>query len=111
MIAEEIFSEKGKTAEDAILHQVLLYNIARQLKRLLVVASVDATQYYDRVAHAMMALTLRAYKFRQSSMMVMLQPIQNIRYYLRTGYDESTPYPEGRTTKSRASAKVTRWSH
>ena len=62
MIPEEIFSEKGKTAEDAILQQVLVYNIARQLKHPLIVASVDAVQCYDRVAHAMTALTLRPTK-------------------------------------------------
>ena len=39
---EKIYSEMGKTAEDAILHQVLLFDIARQLKRPLLVASVDA---------------------------------------------------------------------
>ena len=44
MIPEEIFSEKGRTVEDAILQQVLVYNIARQLKRQLMVALVDATQ-------------------------------------------------------------------
>eukprot|EP00985_Skeletonema_marinoi_P002194 scaffold888_cov159-Skeletonema_marinoi.AAC.1 len=60
-IPEEIFSEKGKTAEDAILQQVLMYDIARITKRPLLVAQVDASQCYDRVAHAMAALTLRAY--------------------------------------------------
>ena len=64
MIPEEIFSEKGKTAEDAILQQVLVYDIARQLKRPPVVASVDAAQCCDRVAHTMTPLTLRAYKVR-----------------------------------------------
>ena len=30
MVPEEIFSEKGKTAEDAILQQMLVYDLARQ---------------------------------------------------------------------------------
>lgn len=30
IVPEEIYSEKGRTAEDAVLHQVLAYNIARQ---------------------------------------------------------------------------------
>ena len=64
MIPEEIFSEKGKAAEDAILQQVLIYDIVRQLKRPLAVASVDAAQRYARVSHAMKALTLWAYKVR-----------------------------------------------
>ena len=85
MVPEEVYSEKGKTAEDAILHQVLIYDLARQLRRPLPVASVDASQCYDRIAHAMASLTLRAYKVRQSSVLAMLHPIQNMECCLRTG--------------------------
>ena len=60
MILEEIFSEKEKMAEDVILPHVLVYNITRQLKRPLLLASVYATQCYNRVDYAMIALTLRA---------------------------------------------------
>ena len=42
MVPEEIFSEKGKTSEDAIMRQVLVYDLARQWKQPLPVASVDA---------------------------------------------------------------------
>ena len=48
----------GKSAEDAMLQQILAYDVVGQSKRPLVVASVDAAQYHDRVAHAMTALTL-----------------------------------------------------
>ena len=99
LVPEEIYSAKGKTSEDAILHQVLMYDIARQLRRPLLVASVDASQCYDRVAHAMAALILRAYKVRQSSVMGMLQPIQCMEYYLRTGFGESTSFSGGKHDK------------
>ena len=36
-VPEEIYSEKGKTPEDAILQQVLVYELARQLRRPLLV--------------------------------------------------------------------------
>ena len=39
LIQDEIFSEKGRTAEDAILQQVLMYDIAHQLRRPLLVAT------------------------------------------------------------------------
>ena len=89
LVPEEIYSEKGKMPEDAILQQVLMYDIARQLRRPLLVASVDAAQCYDRIAHAVASLTLRAYKVRQSSVASMLTPIQSTEYYLRTGFGES----------------------
>ena len=41
-VPEEIYSEKGRTAEDAVLHQVLAYDIARQKRTPLIVALVDA---------------------------------------------------------------------
>ena len=50
MVPEEIYSSKGRTAEDAIIQQVLMYDIARMTKRPLLVAQVDAAQCYDRVA-------------------------------------------------------------
>ena len=72
MVPEETYSEKGKTAENAILHQVLIYDLARQLRRPLLIASVDASQCYDRIAHAMASLPLRAYKVRQIPVLAML---------------------------------------
>ena len=72
-----------------------MYNIARQLKRLLLVASVDAAQCYDRMAHAMAALTLRAHKVNQSSVGAMLEPIQEMEYYIKTGYGESKTFSGG----------------
>ena len=78
LVPEEIYSEKGKTQEDAILQQVLVYDIAQQLRRSLPVASVDIAQCYNRKAHAVASLTLRAYTVQQSSMVSMLTPIQSM---------------------------------
>ena len=60
---------------------------------------MDATQCYDRVAHTMASLTLRVYKVRQISVMEMLEPIQNMEYYLRTGFGESSKYLGGKDNK------------
>ena len=99
MVPEEIYNEKGKTAEDAILQQVLAYDLACQWKRPLLVASVDASQCYDRIAHSMAALTLRAYKVHASSVMGMLNPIHCMEFYLRTGYGESKTCVGGKENK------------
>ena len=53
LIPEEIFSEKGRTAEDALFQQVLIFDIVCQKKVPLAVASIDASQCYDRIGHAM----------------------------------------------------------
>ena len=75
LVREEIYNKKGNTPEDAMLHQVLTYDITQQLGSLLLVVSVDAAQCYDRIAHAVPSLTLLAYKVRQNSVASMLIPI------------------------------------
>ena len=47
LVPEEIYSEKGRIAEDAVLHQVLAYDIARQKQAPLIVASVNADQIHS----------------------------------------------------------------
>ena len=43
LVPEKIYSKKGRTAEDAVLHQVLVYGIARQKQAPLGMASADAS--------------------------------------------------------------------
>ena len=40
LVPEEVLSKKGRTAEDTVLHQVLVYDNARQKRALIIVASV-----------------------------------------------------------------------
>ena len=96
MIPEEIYSSKGKTAEDAILQQVLLYDIARITKRPLLVAQVDAAQCYDRVALAAASLTLQAFNVPNSAVQSMLRPLHNMEFFLRTGFGQSESYFGGK---------------
>ena len=48
MVPEEIYNDKGRTSEDGLLQQVLVYDLARQWRRPLLVASIDASQCYQR---------------------------------------------------------------
>ena len=96
LVPDEIYSEKGRTAEDAILTQVLAYDIARQQRAPFIVASVDAAQCYDRVAHAMLALTLRASKVPESSVNCMLKPLREMEFFVRTAYGQSESYVGGK---------------
>ena len=58
LIPPEIFIKLGRTAEDGLLQQVLVFDIARQTKVPLIVSSINASQCYDRIAHLVAALTL-----------------------------------------------------
>ena len=89
IVPEEIFSEKERTAEDAVLAQVLAYDIARQKRAPFIVASVDAAQCYDRIAHSIAAFLLKASKVPDSSIRCMLKPIQEMEFFIRTAFGES----------------------
>ena len=67
IVPEEIFSKKERTAEDAVLAQVLAYDITRQKRAPFIVALVNAAQYYDRITHSIAALSLKASKVLDSS--------------------------------------------
>ena len=75
VVPHEIFSKKERTAEDAVLAQVMAYDIARQKQAPFIVASDNAAQCYDRIAHSIAALSLRASKVLESLIGCMLKPI------------------------------------
>merc|ERR1711884_401283 len=92
IVPEEIFSEKERTAEDAVLAQVLAYDIARQKRAPFIVASVDAAQCYDRIAHSIAVLLLRASKVPESSIRCMLKPLCEMEFFICTAVGESDLY-------------------
>ena len=97
--------EKGRTAEDTILHQVLAYDIVRQKRAPFIVALVDAAQCDDRMAHYIMALASRVGKVPKSSVNYMLQPLRKMEFYIRTGYSESKTFVGGKNNLKQGGAQ------
>ncbi len=60
LIPEEIFSEQNRTADNGGLAKTLFYDIARQTRTPAAIASVDASNCYDRIAHAMASLIFQS---------------------------------------------------
>ena len=58
LMPEETFSEKNRMADDGTLCKILFYDITRQVRVPAAVASVDASNCYDRIAHAIASLGL-----------------------------------------------------
>ncbi len=58
LIPEEIFSKKNCTANDGGLAKPLFYDIVHQSHSAAAIALVDASNCYDRIAHAMASLNL-----------------------------------------------------
>ena len=91
-MSEEVFSEHNKTADDGTLTKVLTYDIIRQTRRSAGIASVDADNCYDQIAHAIASLVFQAFGIPLSAIESMLTTIQEIKFFLRTGFGDSTDF-------------------
>ncbi len=89
LMPEEIFSEKNRVEDDGALGKILLFDIGRQLRTPSAIVSVDASNCYDRIAHAIASLVFQAFGVEQSATESMLTTIQELRYFLRTAYGDS----------------------
>eukprot|EP00804_Cyclotella_cryptica_P006975 CCRYP_007113-RA/>CCRYP_007113-RA protein AED:0.75 eAED:0.75 QI:0/-1/0/1/-1/0/1/0/1178 len=89
LMPEEIFSERQRTADDGILAKVLFYDISRQLRAPAALASVDAANCYDRVAHAIASLVFRSFGSPLPMTLSMLTAIQQMQFFLRTAFGDS----------------------
>ena len=78
-----------------MLSKVLFFDIARQLRRPAGLASVDADNCYDQIAHPMASMIFQAFGVPTPSVEYMLSTIQRMRFYLCTGYGDSEDYAGG----------------
>ena len=85
LMPKEVFSEHNKMADDGTLTKVITYDIIRQMRRSAGVASVDADNCYDRIAHAIASLVFQAFRIPISALESMLTTIQEMKLFLRTG--------------------------
>ena len=92
LMEDEIFSERGRTAEDGALAKVFFYDIIRQFRLSAGISSVDAANCYDSIAHAIASLIFQAIGVPLEGVAAMLEAIQDMKYFLRTAYGDSTSF-------------------
>jgi hypothetical protein len=92
LIPEEVYSKRNRLAADGTLAKVLLYNIVRQTRRPAGIAAVDANNCYDRIAHPKASLTFQSMGVPLEAIKSMLTTIQEMNFFLRIGYGDSTDY-------------------
>ena len=92
---DEVYSERNRMADDGTLAKVLFYDITRQLRRPAGLASVDADNCYDRIAHPMLSMVMQAFGVPSNAAVSMLSTIQDMKFHLRTGYGDSEDYVGG----------------
>ncbi len=92
LIPDEIFSEKNRMADDGGLAETLFYDIVRQTQSSAAIASVDASNCYNRIAHAMALLIFQAFGVEATTVAAMLEMIQEMKFFLRTAYEDSKDF-------------------
>ncbi len=92
LIPEEIFSEKNHMADDGGLAKTLFYNIVWQMRSSAAITSVDASNCYDQITHAMASLIFQSFGVKDTAVAAMLETIQEMKFFLRTAYRDSKDF-------------------
>jgi hypothetical protein len=92
LMPEEIYSKKNCMADNGTLTKTLFYDVTRQAGVPAAIASVDASNCYDRIAHAVASLVFQAFGVPESAIGSMLSAIENMKFFLRTGFGDSTKF-------------------
>jgi hypothetical protein len=92
-ISEELFSQKGSTAEDAKFDKTLMADLSRQARQPMAVVSADAAYCYDRVNHPIMSLVWLALTNGNIPAIVStVICLQTMNFFQRTGFGESKTF-------------------
>ncbi len=92
LIPEEIFSEKNHMVDNGGLAKTLFYNIVRQTRSSATIASVNASNCYNRIAHAMASLIFQSFGVKATTVAAMLEMIQEMKFVLCTAYGDSKDF-------------------
>ncbi len=92
LVPEEIFSEQNHTADDGGLAKTLFYDIACQLRIPAAIASVDASNCYDCIAHAMALLIFQSFGVDDTAVLAMLETIQESKFFCRMAFGDSREF-------------------
>jgi hypothetical protein len=95
-IPEELFSQKGSTAEDAIIDKTLMADLSRQAQQPMIVTSANAAYCYDRINHIIMTLVwLVLTNGNIPAIAAAMICLQTMKFFQRTGFGESKTFFNG----------------
>jgi hypothetical protein len=94
-IPEEQLAEKQCTAEDGAFQKVLNFDYCRLRNIPFSLISADAANCYNHVHHVILALLMWALGMSHGPIAAMLLTIVMMKYYIRTGFNESQNYMGG----------------
>jgi hypothetical protein len=92
-IPEELFSQKGSTAEDAKFDKTLMADLSRQARRPMIVTSADVAYCYDHVNQIIMSLVwLVLTKGNIPAIVAALICLQTMKFFQQTGFGKSKTF-------------------
>jgi hypothetical protein len=83
---------KKKLAEDRTLTKVLFYDTLQQTRCPAGIAAVNADNCYNRTAHLIVSMAFQSVGVPTTATVSMLSTIQDIKFFLRTEYGNSTAF-------------------
>ncbi len=92
LMPEEVFSKRNHLADDGTLIKVLFYDIVRQTRLPAGISVVDADNCYNQFAHPIASLVFQALGVPQEAIISMLTTIQEMKFFLRTGFGDFKDY-------------------
>ena len=95
LMPKEIYSKKNQMADNGMLTKTLFYDVTCQARVPAAIALVDASNCYDRIAHAMASLVFQAFGVPESAIGSMLSAIENMKIFLHTGFGDPTKFAGG----------------
>jgi hypothetical protein len=106
LMPEEVYSERNYLADDGTLSKVLFYDIVQQLQRPAGLALVDVDNCYNCIAHPMASMVFQSLGVPTPAIESMLTTIQNMKFFLRTGYGDSSNYAGGESNDAEDPVKT-----
>lgn len=93
LIPDEQYAERQSDGQDdgAWLKR-LFADVSRQARAAMSIISADAGHCYNRIAHAFALLVFQAFGVFITMVAAMLSTIQNMKFFLRTGFGESSVF-------------------
>jgi hypothetical protein len=92
LIPEEIYSKIDRLADDGTLAKVLFFDIVCQTRRSTGISAVNADNCYDCIVHLIASLVFQALGVPQEAVVSLLSTIQDMQFFLRTGFGDSKAY-------------------
>jgi hypothetical protein len=96
-VPEELFSQKGSTAEDAKFDKTLMADLSRQARHPMTIVSADTAYCYDKVNHVIVSLVwLVLTNGNIPAIIASLVCLQTMKLFQRTGFGESKTFFGGK---------------